>query len=132
KTLCTSDIDFSRWLDVTTQMKSEVEQSASGNRSLTQDEFNASKRYFARLNSFALYIAKDAGTRSALNSALQGQGAARVCESAFVSKSDWNELNKKCLKNGFYVCAEEVRAYPDSIGAIEVQLTDTSKNRLRE
>jgi hypothetical protein len=89
-----------------------------------QDSFKA---YFIELGSLVEDLDNSDKFKRRYQSFFETQGAKDFCKSLFLDKTRWNELVKKCTKNRFFLCAEEVKAFPAFKEAMRDRLTDEMK-----
>jgi hypothetical protein len=84
------------------------------------------KQYFLELED----LIKDLKASSKLVRKLQsyiGNDLGSVCKEVFLEKALWNELVKRCTKNRFFLCAEEVNAFGVYKDAFKEHLTEAQK-----
>ncbi len=88
-----------------------------------QDQHQAFKSYFSSLSTMALSLARDAGKRQRFNEAVRRSDASTLCQELFMAEPPWRRLMGNCIKNRFFLCAEEVRAYPTLLRALRGALS---------
>ena len=94
---------------------------------LRYDDHVAIKQYFSEIADAAIAIKRKPNRAKEL---LKNAGYASVdavCSNLLVTRAEWQELMARCQYRGFFVCAEEVRAYPDAIQTIVVRLDSDSR-----
>lgn len=82
------------------------------------EQYQALKGYFGLLAEVAGEARRDEASAKALASALTKDGVERFCTELLISTADWREMMARCSQNRFFLCAEEVRAYPEVVAAI--------------
>ena len=60
------------------------------------------------------------------------KGAANFCKELFLDKSRWNDLVKKCTKNRFFLCAEEIKSFAAYKEALKENLTPEMKEEFSQ
>jgi len=90
------------------------------------------KNYFAELNQLALALQKDSRFRDRFSAAASKSDMGAICRKVFTPRSRWDQLMRNCTKNRFFLCAEEVRAYPDLVGGLRGALKPSLQSRFDE
>lgn len=83
--------------------------------------------YFKKLNDFALNIKDYSNTSKAYNKYVGRYGADSFCKKVFLDSKRWSDLVANCSKNGFFLCAEEVRGFSDVKKSLKEALRDDLK-----
>lgn len=78
---------------------------------------------------FKAYFGGLAKLAAQATSAQAGAFNPSLCSSALVSAAQWSELRGRCTHNRFFVCAEEVRAYPEMIASLRGKLSGEAARR---
>ena len=86
------------------------------------EQHAAFKAYFGAL-------ARLAAQATSLQSGQTGAFNPSLCTTALISSAQWSELMQRCTRNRFFVCSEEVRAYPELIAALRSVLSGESARR---
>jgi hypothetical protein len=94
-----------------------------------KDQYQAFQAYFAQAAEWVLMLKSDAKTAKGFNAALDRQDLNALCEKLFVSRSAWTRIMENCTRNRFFLCSEEVRAYPDLLRALRESMSEA--NRIR-
>lgn len=103
--------DMQTWKNETKQLRLAAEtQIASA--PYRREQHLAFKSYFSSLATMALSLQQDAGKRQRFNEAASRAGMNGLCGDVFMGAASWRALMGSCTKNRFFLCAEEVRAYP--------------------
>lgn len=87
------------------------------------------KSYFSEIEQVALNLVRDPKQVKVFNQALANVQFSDLCQRVFLEKKNWQLIQANCIKNGFYVCSEEVRAYPVFISAIRSHLDSNQVKR---
>ena len=124
--------------DKTSEIRNWVNQSASLRESAENQlpnipyrrpQHEAFKAYFSELNHMALALGRDEKLKGRFNeSAAQGDFKV-ICQKIFMHRSRWDSLVQGCTKNRFFLCAEEVRAYPEMVQSLRGALRTDLQHR---
>lgn len=93
-----------------------------------EEQHVAIESYFKKLNDLALNITDYSNTSKAYNKYTQRYGVEAFCKKTFLDKKRWSDLISNCTKNGFFLCAEEARAFP----TIKKSLKDSLREDLKK
>lgn len=93
-----------------------------------QEQHTAIESYFKKLNVFALNIKDYSNTSKAFNNYVGRYGAETFCKKSFLDSKRWSDLTANCTKNGFFLCAEEVRGF----SAMKKSLKDSLRDDLKK
>lgn len=85
------------------------------------------KTYFSDMGEFINDMKESDRLVRRFQNYFSSNGVANSCKELFLDKSSWNELVKKCTKNRFFLCAEEVRAFSAYKEALKENLTPEMK-----
>lgn len=85
-------------------------------------QHKALKAYFLELANMALATQQDSGWATRFNSAAAKADLQKVCTKVFFTRTEWQFIMKSCRKNRFFLCSEEVRAYPSMVSTIRSSL----------
>ena len=103
--------DIQAWKNETTQLRIAAERQIAS-VPYRREQHLAFKSYFTSLATMALSLQQDAGKRQRFNEAVSRAGVGELCRDVFIVGARWQQLMESCTKNRFFLCAEEVRAYP--------------------
>lgn len=121
-------VDFKTWVAETGKLKT-----ASLDQAKTvpyrQDQHKAFKAYFSQLGGMALTLKDDTKLKEGFNEAFGKSVPAELCKSILMPRADWVEISRNCQKNEFFLCAEEVRAYPEMVTALRAGLNPDQQRR---
>lgn len=86
------------------------------------DQHIAIENYFKNLSALALEVKDFPKSRNRFNSLVARTGLDSFCSKVFVDQRRWLDLETNCTKNGFFLCAEEVRSFSASKNLLKDQL----------
>lgn len=92
-------------------------------------QFTAFKSYFKEINILATSLKEDGKRSKKLNMVLKKMDLEEVCSQIFMEINDWKLIAKNCTKNRFFLCSEEVRAYPEAVKVLRKLLSEDQKIR---
>lgn len=128
---CKQSTDIQAWADRTGVLRVQAEKEAT-RAPFRLKQHQALKNYFSELGGMAMKLGSDDKLRTRFNEAVSKSDLAKMCRKVFVPSSVWHEVMDRCTKNRFFLCAEEVRAYPDMVRAIEAGLSASQKSRFSQ
>jgi hypothetical protein len=117
--------DFGRWVENVDQLRKTALEKVPTDGSqakLSQDRQLAFKAYFSALAVQAYSLKDDPSKAKDLDSAFASMDVKTVCAKTLITRTDWLRFEKACTKNGFFLCAEEVQAYPEIVASVRSQL----------
>ncbi len=82
------------------------------------EQHRALKAYFTELNLMALALKEDSRLVERYNQALRASELGELCTKVFFTKASWKAIMERCTQSDFFLCAEEVRAYPLVVTAL--------------
>lgn len=94
-----------------------------------EKQHQAFKNYFSEIEKLALKLVKDPTYARDFNRAVASVDLADLCARVFVNRLDWESLIERCTRNSFFLCSDEVRFYPDLIGAMRKTLSPDQQQR---
>ncbi len=94
-----------------------------------QEQHQAFKAYFREINELALTVKGDPTIASRFNQEIAKADLALACGKVLMPKAEWQAIVTGCTRNRFFLCAEEVRAYPEMVQAIREVLSADQKAR---
>lgn len=95
-------------------------------------QHQAFKAYFAQIESIARDLRERKGAARSLGRALKKAEFESLCARVWMPKAEWITLVSLCSRQGFFLCAEEVRAYPDLVRAFRDGLPEPERVRFME
>ncbi len=119
------------WVDKMEQFRGKTEQAIPLKPYRTEQQV-IFKEYFGELVRNALRIKEDEKVAKQFNKWVSKQDLNQVCSRVFIRKTDWESVNVGCTKNGFYLCSEDVRAYPDTLKTLRESLSPDQQKRFNE
>lgn len=109
--------DIQSWRNETKRLRERAEHQIFS-EPYRRGQHMAFKSYFTSLGAMALSLRQDSGKRQRFNEAASRSGFTSLCQDLFMSEALWQRLMVSCTKNRFFLCAEEVRAYPSFVRAL--------------
>lgn len=125
---CDDSLDLKNWMDNTEKLKVEA-QNQSKITPYGGPQHKALKDYFTELANISLVLKNDAKYAERFNAAIAQADINAVCGKIFMQKDWWSYIMGRCTKNNFFLCAEEVRAYPDIVAAMRGKLVAEQQKR---
>lgn len=92
------------------------------NKPYKAEEHKAIKAYFTALESLNQDLSAYPKFKKNFNTKMRSLGVEAVCKEIILEKNQWNELISNCTKNGFFLCAEDVKLYSDLKKNLATQL----------
>ncbi|MBY0471444.1 hypothetical protein K2X30_09775 [bacterium] len=81
------------------------------------------KEYFAEIANLALSLKRNSKFAETFNAMALNENLNDICGKVLISKSkEWAGVIQQCTRNGYFLCAEEVRAYPEIVSTIREKL----------
>lgn len=114
-------------LKTLTELRSSVE-TVLPNKTFSFEEHEMIKEYFSGLASLVDDLENYSRYRKKFFRHMRSLGAEEFCRSAYLNKNLWNELQKNCTQNGFFLCSESVKAYP----SLKARLKDTADTDIKQ
>ncbi|MGK5087363.1 hypothetical protein WDW86_07375 [Bdellovibrionota bacterium FG-2] len=93
------------------------------------EQHQAFKNYFSEIEQIALKLTQDKTYVTNFNNALAKTNFQDACARVFIPLQDWQTIMGHCLKNGLFICSEEVRVYPELVSAIRGLLVPEQQKR---
>lgn len=125
---CDDNMDLKNWADNTEKLKIEALKQAKV-KPYAGPQYKAMKDYFSELANVSLALKNDAKYAERFNSAIAQADINGVCGKVLIQKDWWQYIMGRCTKNSFFLCAEEVRAYPDIVAAMREKLVAEQQKR---
>lgn len=99
-------------------------------RPLTDEDHANIKAYFSELKSLDKDLGLSFRYLKRFQTYLMNVGAATFCANSLLEKNKWTELVKRCTKNGFFLCTDEVKVYPDIKQSLFGKLNEELKTEM--
>lgn len=119
---CKGAIDLAAWVNHTEKLKLAA-QTEGAVIPYREKQYAALKPYFYEIEQIALAIKNDDSFSGDFNESILKSDLAEVCRRVFIQKDEWDLMMKRCHKNRYFLCSEEVRAYPDRIRSLRESMT---------
>ena len=128
---CGDEKEIKSWIAKTNDLLFEAtKQSEVIPYQLAQHE--ALRSYFAELAVKIATVKESAKATKSLNSVLTEMDLNDVCTKILMPKAQWVKVMQRCTKNRYFLCSEEVRAYPDVIASLMLVLNADMKKKFSE
>lgn len=125
---CDKAQDIQNWFDNTAKLKLTAKKQGDVTP-YRQEQFEALKTYFSEINQMALSLKNDANLRDRFGGAVAQTDLNVVCGKVFLARTDWQVMMQRCTRNNFFLCAEEVRSYPETVAAMRAALAVEQQKR---
>lgn len=114
--------DLTTLINTTSQLRQEADRQAQI-VPYREQQYVALKSYFAKIAEIGLALKDNPQAAKSFSDAISRQDMGSACAAVFMSKAAWQEIMDRCSKNRFFLCAEEVRAYPEVVSFVRERLT---------
>ena len=94
-----------------------------------REQFEALKSYFGTIGEMALSLKNDEDLARRFNRAIAKSDLNDTCAKVFIARDEWEVMVERCTRNDFFLCAEEVRAYPEMVESLRGSLYEAQKIR---
>ena len=128
---CNEEEEIQKWIDSVDQLRTQV-QEAMDKTPYQQEQQIKFKNYFGEIEQKALSLKDDEKVVKFFNEFVAKRDLGAICSKLFIAKIDWQKIMKGCTQNRFFLCAEEVRGYPDIVLAIRSRLIPDQQKRFDE
>jgi hypothetical protein len=118
---CVSTDEFAKWADGVEPLKKTALQEVTS-PTLGKTQHQAFKAYFSSLAVMAYSLQDDLAKAKDFESSFTAADAKSLCAKTLISRAQWTEFDQACSRNGFFLCADEVRAYPEIIASLRSRL----------
>lgn len=125
---CDESEDIKNWVENTNKLRATAKQQGDI-VPYRQDQFKALKAYFVELNQMALALKNDSKFAERFNKGVANADLKETCPKVFLTRSEWQAMVERCTRNNFFLCAEEVRAYPEMVSTIRGKLVSEQQKR---
>ena len=120
--------DIQNWVDRVSALRTTAKQQGDV-VPYRQPQFKALKAYFAEMNQMALALVNDSKFASRFNSAVARADLKTTCAKVFLTRAEWKVMMERCTRNNFFLCSEEVRAYPEMVTTLRGKLGADQQKR---
>ncbi len=93
------------------------------------DSHTTIEDYFKSMNALALEIKDFPKSQKRFNNSASKTGIEKFCKETFLDVRRWSDLSENCNKNGFFLCAEEVRSFDIMKESLKNSLYADSKKK---
>jgi len=126
---CNGEKEVARWVSETESLKTTVI-ALSGVSDFTTEHQQAMRSYFARISELASLAREDSRASKAIAQYLL-KSPAEICDRVFVTLETWTRIRGYCEQDGYFLCAEEVRLYPEILESLRAVLPDAVRLKFR-
>ena len=77
------------------------------------------KAYFSTISELAEVLMTDEKQAKKISDYFRKAKDVELCSQLFMERSEWEQIVKGCQRNSFFVCSEEVQAYPNQIEVLD-------------
>jgi len=81
------------------------------------------KSYFGEIGTMAVRLTQDSDYAEGFNQGVAKSDLKVLCGKVFIERAEWETIVGNCTKNGFFLCSDEVKYYPDLVTALRKLLT---------
>jgi len=82
------------------------------------EEHSIFRNYFSQINEWIVSLWDDTDSLESFHEWAEDKNISLLC-SALLSKEKWITLKEHCTHNTFFLCAEEVKSYPETVLALK-------------
>ena len=94
------------------------------------EEHSTIKKYFSELQELNEDLENSRRYLRRFNDYIRDVGVETFCNEALLEQEKWTQLIKNCTKNNFFLCAEEVKLYPNIKGVLMNLLEEDVKKQM--
>lgn len=114
---CNEIQELEKWVEATAMLKeSAITQGAI--HPYRKDQHQALKAYFGEVAGKLAAIKGNDQLVIGFNKGLAEANFETLCDRILVQRVDWEAMMTRCARNRFFLCAEEVRAYPEIVSTV--------------
>lgn len=125
---CDESKDIQNWVDNVSKLRTAALKQSEV-KPYRDEQYNALKDYFAEINQMALALKNDSKLAERFNDAFGKVDPKQTCAKVLVQRPEWEFMMRRCTKNRFFLCSEEVRAYPTLVSALREKLKPEQQKR---
>ncbi len=125
---CNEEGDIQKWIQNIEHLKSAAQEERD-HTPYGQKQQETLKAYFSEINQMVVTLKKEEKYVEPLNSFIKKNGLATLCPKILILKDEWQMIMRHCTRNRFFLCAEEVRSYPQILSALKTTLNSKNKNK---
>ena len=107
-----------------------AEKAISG-RDLRFEDHVALKEYFSDVAAIATALKNNPQKKESIIKRAGLASVENTCHELLLSKEIWEELMSRCQYRGYFVCAEEVRAYKEAVMVLYSSLDSDTQERFK-
>lgn len=76
------------------------------------------KSYFKKFSDLVEVLETDEKQRKKLVEYFKKTDVSVLCARLFMSKNDWERIEKGCRRNSFFICADDIQKYPSMLASL--------------
>lgn len=118
-------------IEILGQKKSEID-SFLDKTPYQNEQHSVMESYFQGMNKFALEVRDFSRSTTRFNNVVSRMGVSQFCNKVLLDLKRWEDLKQNCTRNGFFVCAEEVRSYDVAKNILKNKLNNKLKKEFEE
>lgn len=128
---CNEEKEIQKWIEETSQLRIESQKQID-QTPYRNEQYGAFKSYFSKVNEVLLILSNDVKLVKPFNLVVAKSDLQDLCSKLFLTKPEWQLIMQRCTKNRFFLCAEEVRAYPDIVRGLRNDLETEQQKRFND
>ncbi|MBI2645913.1 MAG: hypothetical protein HYW85_02620 [Deltaproteobacteria bacterium] len=125
---CNEEEEIQKWIQKIEQLKLDA-QEVRNQTPYGQKQQETLKAYFSEINQMVITLKKEDKYVKPLNSFIEKNELATLCPRILILKDEWQIMMKNCMRNRFFLCAEEVKSYPEILLALKQFLNSKNQNQ---
>jgi hypothetical protein len=125
---CKEGKELNAWVEATEKFKVKA-QDATAVMPYRAEQQEAFKAYFSQVTEMANRLKDDSAFSDKFSKLASTSDLSMVCGKVFLPKTEWSVIVERCTRNGFFLCAEEVKSYGDVVTVIRSYLSTEMKQR---
>lgn len=123
---CRESAKYQEWYENTKILKQELENKTSLDIH-SPDDFLLLKKYFSQVKDLSVELSLNDTLRENIAQYLMPSSVEKFCSELLVNDSLYDEIDKKCRKNGHYICSQDVEGYIRFLNGIVEKLDVKTK-----
>ena len=127
-TACNEEAEIQKWVQNIERLKLDA-QEVRNQTPYGQIQQETLKAYFSEINQIVITLKKEDKYVKPLNSFIEKNDLATLCPKILILKDEWQTMMKNCTRNRFFLCAEDVRSYPQILSALKQFLNSKNQNQ---
>ncbi|MBI3019426.1 MAG: hypothetical protein HYY61_06005 [Deltaproteobacteria bacterium] len=125
---CKEEGDIQKWIQKIEQRKISAQEERD-HTPYGQKQQETLKAYFSEINQMVMTLKNEEKYVKPLNAVIEKNDLATLCSKILLLKEEWQTIMRHCTRNRFFLCAEEVRSYPQILSALKTTLNPKNQNQ---